>query len=142
MGIASEYLEADDLLIVVWHGPISGDDWEQFVLRRLADDPTWPPGKRRLADLTTLDPSLLSAADVETVIPHYRERLQNLAGSRQAIVATEGWELARTFERRIDQLGATTIVFNDVEAACAWLAIDPVSARQVIDRLRAGLREP
>ena len=142
MEIASEYLEADDLLIIVWHGLISGGDWEQFVVQRLADDPTWPPGKRRLADLTTLDPSNLSEADVEAVIPHYRDRVQNLVGSRQALVATEGWELARMFERRIDQLGATTIVFNDVEAASAWLVIDPASARRVIDRLRAGLREP
>lgn len=140
MGIANEYVEADDLLVVVWHGPVSGDEWARFVRQRLADDPSWPPGKRRLADLTTLDPSLLSTTDVETVTPLYGERLRNLAGSRQAIVATQGWDLARAFERRIDRLGATTVVFNDVEAACAWLAIDPVSTRRVIAILRSALR--
>jgi hypothetical protein len=142
MGIASEYLAADDLLVVVWHGPVSGGEWEEFVRRRLSDDPSWPAGRRRLADLTTFDPSLLSPTDVEAITPLYRDRLRNLVGSRQAIVATHGWEIAREFERRIDRFGATTVVFNDLEAASAWLGIDPVSTRQVITALRAGLRDP
>jgi hypothetical protein len=141
MGIASEYRDADDLLVVVWHGLVSGGEWAQFVRQRLADDPGWPNGKRRLADLTTLDPSLLSSTDVENVIPLYSARLRNLAGTRQAIVATHGWDLARDFERRIDRLGATTVVFNRVSDACEWLGIDEVAVSEVITRLRAALRD-
>jgi hypothetical protein len=140
MGIASEYLEAEDVLIVVWDGLVSPADWEQFVRQRLRDDPNWPSGKRRLADVTTLDPSLLTSADVDVVTGLYHDRMENLVGTRQAIVATQGWDLARDFERRIDRLGATTVVFNDVESACAWLGTDAGVTRGVIDRLRSGLR--
>ena len=141
MGIAAEYLEAEDLLIVVWHGLVSAEEWQQFVSRRIAGEASWPSGKRRLADLTTLDPSVLSTTDIDKVIPLYRERIGNLVGSRQAIVAGLAWDLARDFERRIDGLGATTVVFNDVEAACEWLGSDPASTREVIARLRQGLRD-
>ena len=141
MGIASEYLVADDLLVVVWHGRVSAEEWERFVRQRLADEPGWPLGKRRLADITTLDPSLLTSDDVETVTALYRDRLRNLAASRQALVASQGWDLARDFERRMDRLGATTVVFNHVEDACAWLGIELVATRQLISRLRAGIRD-
>ena len=138
--IANRYYESDDLLVIVGSGRVSGDEMERFVVEQLAADPSWPQGKRRLSDITTLDPSLLTLADVVTVTALFRERLQNLAGARQAIVASQGWELAREFERYIDRLGATTVVFNRVKDACVWLGIDPVLARQRIAALRAGLR--
>ncbi|HEY5013600.1 MAG TPA: hypothetical protein VIK61_12970 [Acidimicrobiia bacterium] len=56
--------------------------------------------------------------------------------------ASHGWDLARKYERNIDRLGATTVVFNSVEDACVWLGIDPISTRRVIDTLRAGFRNP
>jgi hypothetical protein len=140
MGIASEFLETEDLLIVVWHGTVSGDEWEAFARQRIAEDPRWPLGKRRLGDITTFEPSRMSPADVETVTDLYVDRLQNLVGSRQAIVASHAWDLARKFERNIDRLGATTVVFNRVADACAWLGIDPVAACQILATLRSGLR--
>jgi hypothetical protein len=88
MGIAAEYLETEDLLIVVWHGSISADEWERFVRDRLAETPDWPVGKRRLADITTLEPSRLSPAVVDTITDLYTDRLHNLVGSRLAIVAS------------------------------------------------------
>jgi hypothetical protein len=141
VGIAAEYVEADDLLVVVWHGLVSGAEWRQFVGRRVTTQESWPAGRRRLADLSTLDPSLLSTADIENVLPLYRDRIGNLIASRQAIVAALAWDLARDFERRIDGLGATTVVFDRVDDACHWLGTDPVSTRQVITTLRDSLRD-
>jgi hypothetical protein len=141
MGIASQYLENDELLVVVWHGRVSGAEWEHFAREQLAGDPNWPIGKRRFADITTLEPSLLSLADIETVTALFRDRVHNLAGSRQAIVATLAWDLAREYERHIDRLGSTTIVFNQFQTGCTWLGIDPVSTADVVATLRTRLRD-
>jgi hypothetical protein len=139
MTIATELL-SDDVLIVVWDGLVSGDHWEAHTRRRLADDPTWPSGTRRLADITTFDPSALTSPDITTVVELLRSRTSRLVGTRMAIVASGGWELAREFERQIDRLGTTTIVFNEVKSAANWLGIDVDVARATITRLRAQAR--
>ena len=55
MGIASDYVESDDLLVIVWDGQVSGAEWKQNVGRQVDDDPAWPRGRRR-----RLDPSRLA----------------------------------------------------------------------------------
>lgn len=140
MGIASDYVESDDLLVIVWDGQVSGAEWKQNVGERVDDDPAWPRGRRRLIDLTTLDPSELSSNDMEVVIAYGRERIHHVAGRRQAVVAVLAWDLAQEFARRSTELGATTIVFDRLEPACAWLGVDPASARPVARQLRAELR--
>jgi len=140
MAIATELLEPDDLLVIVWDGVVSGSDWEAHTRRRLADDPTWPSGTRRLADITSFDPSELTTPDVATVVELLRTRLSRLVGTRIAVVASSGWAIARDFERQIDRLGTTTIVFNEVKSAADWLGIDVDVARTTTRRLRAEAR--
>ncbi|HEY5014413.1 MAG TPA: hypothetical protein VIK61_17145, partial [Acidimicrobiia bacterium] len=114
--------------MIVWHGRVSGTEWKQNVDAQLGDDPTWPRGRRRLIDLTSLGPSDLSSADIETVISFGRERILD-TGSVQAVVASRrwdlAWDLAGEFARRSIELGSTTIVFDRVDWACAWLGVDP-----------------
>jgi len=140
MAIATELLP-DDVLIIVWDGVVSGDHWEAHTRQRLADDPTWPSGVRRLADITSFDPSALTSPDITTVVELLRTRTSKLVGTRLAIVASDGWQLARDFERQIDRLGTTTIVFNEVKSAADWLGIDVDTARATIKRLRAEAQD-
>ena len=140
MGIASDYVESDDVLVIVWDGQVSGAEWKQNVGERLEDDPAWPRGRRRLIDLTTLDPSAIGVSDIEVVVAFGRERIHHVAGRRQAVVAVLAWDLAQEFARRSTELGATTIVFDRLEPACAWLGVDPAAARPVARELRAALR--
>jgi hypothetical protein len=140
VAIASEYLEAEDLLVVVWDGMVPGEEWEAFARGRLAEDPDWPRGTRRIVDLTTLDPSSLSKADVEANASLYRDRAANMVGARTAIVASRAWEIATEYERRIDRLGSTTIVFNYLLEACGWLGVDQELVRGIVSRLRRELR--
>lgn len=140
MGIASDYVESDDLLVIVWDGQVSGAEWKQNVGQQVADDPAWPRGRRRLIDLTTLDPSEINSSDIEVVIAFGRERIHAVAGRRQAVVAVLAWDLAQEFARRSTELGATTIVFDRLEPACVWLGVDPAAARPVARQLRARLR--
>jgi hypothetical protein len=140
LGIASDYVESDDVLVIVWDGQVSGAEWKHNVGEQLEDDPAWPRGRRRLIDLTTLDPSEITVSDIEVVIAFGRERIHYVAGRRQAVVAVLAWDLAQEFARRSTELGATTIVFDRLEPACAWLGVDPATARPVARELRAGLR--
>ena len=139
MPIATE-LQPDDVLIVVWDGLVSGSHWEDHTRQRLADDPTWPSGTRRLADITSFDPSALTSPDIAVVVELLRSRISRLVGTRIAVVASAGWDLARDFERQIDHLGTTTIVFNEVKSAADWLGIDLDDARATITRLRNEFR--
>ena len=142
MGIASLYVEAEDVFVVVWDGSVSGTEWERVVDEQLDDDPAWPRGRRRLIDVTTFVPSELTAGDIATVIESARERIHAVAGRRQGVVASHAWDLAREFAERSTALGATTIVFDRLDDACAWLHVDPAVVRPVIARLRAELRAP
>ena len=139
MTIATQLLP-DDVLIIVWDGVVSGTHWEAHTRQRLAEDPSWPSGTRRLADITSFDPSALTSPDVTTVLELLRSRTSKLVGTKLAIVASDGWDLARDFERQIDRLGTTTIVFNEVKSAVDWLGIDLDVARATITRLRAEAR--
>jgi hypothetical protein len=139
MAIATE-LQPDDVLFIVWDGVVSGSHWEDHTRQRLADDPSWPSGTRRLADITSFDPSELTSPDIATVVELFRSRTSKLVGTRIAIVASDGWRLARDFERQIDRLGTTTIVFNEVKSAADWLGIDVDVARATLARLRSDAR--
>ena len=63
------------------------------------------------------------------------------SGVRNAIVASRAWSIATEYERRIDRLGSTTIVFNYLAEACGWLGLDPVLVRDVVTALRRDLRD-
>ena len=140
MPIASEFVEAEDLLVVVWDGIVTGEEWETFARDRIAAEPDWPLGSRRLVDVTTLDPSSLSPADVATNTDLYRDRTTRMVGARTAVIAAGAWDIATEWERSIDRFGSRTIVFNYLPEACGWLGLDPDLAREVVTRLRRELR--
>jgi hypothetical protein len=85
-------------------------------------------------------PIAIGVSDIEVVLAFGRERIHHVAGRRQAVVAVLAWDLAQEFARRSTELGATTIVFDRLEPACAWLGVDPAAARPVARELRAALR--
>lgn len=140
MGIASLYVDDEDVFVVVWDGTVSGEEWARVVDEQLNDDPAWPRGRRRLIDVTTFDPSELTADDIAAVIASARERIHTVAGRRQGVVAAHAWDLAREFAERSTALGATTIVFDRLDDACAWLHVDPAVVRPVVAQLRSELR--
>lgn len=140
MGISTRYVESDDVLVIVWDGAVSLGQWEEVARVQLSDESTWRQGRRRLIDLTTFVPSELNTTDVAHIVALTRARIRSVAGRRQAIVAPSAWDLAREFAHQSEQLGATTIVFDRIDPACAWLGIDPASVHPVLVELRAALR--
>jgi len=85
--------------------------------------------------------SALTPADAVAVADIYRAPQPDLVSVRQAIVSSHRHELARRFEREIDTLGSTTVVFTLLEHACRWLDVKPHVVSVVIAGLRAELRD-
>jgi hypothetical protein len=139
MGIAHRYLDSVDLLVTVWDGRISGSEWLALAQRHV-HEPGFAEGTRRLTDATTADISELTAADVEAVSAIYQQHGFEMRDVRLAIVARAGFELAQRAEHDYAELGARTIVFVDLNAACDWLGVDGEVVAPAIAGLREGLR--
>jgi hypothetical protein len=141
VGIARRSIEEDDLIVTVWDGPVTPDEWTGFTGRHLTD-PGARVATRRLTDVRTADTSQITFDDVESNTETNSSSEVRLAGVRLAIVAQHGWGIAHLVEVSMYKLGVTTVVFNDVHSACAWLALDRSVALRVIHELRQELRVP
>jgi hypothetical protein len=139
MGIAHRYLGDVGLLVTVWDGQVSAAEWLALA-RRHVSEPGFAAGTRRLTDATTADISAITPADVEAVTAIYHEHDFQMQEVRLAIVARAGFEIAQRAERDYSELGARTIVFVDLIAACDWLGVDPDVVAPAIAAVRADLR--
>ena len=139
MGIAHRHLDDVDLLVTVWDGQVSAAEWLELA-RRHVSEPGFAAGTRRLTDATTADISALTPADVEAVSAIYHEHEFEMQDVRLAIVARAGFEIAQRAEHDYAELGARTIVFVDLHAACDWLGVDAGVVAPAIAALREQLR--
>ena len=139
MGIAHRYVEAADVIVTVWDGLVTPAEWSEVVRRQLAG-PSSSRGKRRLTDTRTADPSSITASDVEAISATYERAEMETSGVKLAIVANKGWATAQQVETAMRKLGVSTVVFNDVHTACAWLGVDPDLVAATIHEIRQELR--
>jgi hypothetical protein len=139
LGIAYRYLDDADVIVTVWDGVVTAAQWSEAVGRQV-DSPAWLRGKRRLTDARTADTSAITAADVKTLSANYDLGVVNSVRARLAIVANEGWAIAQHVEAAMRALGISTVVFNDVHTACAWLGVDAGVVSTATNEIRQGLR--
>jgi len=140
VGIANRFVESMDLFVTVWDRVVGRDEWEAMARRQVADE-RWPYATRLLTDTTSFDPASLTREDVVAVATIFDENRRRLGGTKHAIIASRGWELARLFEVQIDPTGPTTIVFNYLEGACPWLGVEAGAVVGILDELRRDLRQ-
>jgi hypothetical protein len=144
LGIAYRFLDDADVIVTVWDGTVTPAEWADAIARH-GESPEWLKGKRRLTDARTADPSGITPEDVDAVSANYGPGIQ-ATDARLAIVASDGWALAQQVESTMRKLGLTTVVFNDVHTACAWLGVDAdlvsVATREIRQELRGARREP
>jgi hypothetical protein len=136
VGIARRSIESADLIVIVWDAKIDSAVWSQAVDGQVANQET---ASRRLTDVRTADSSTITEADVEAMATILGNNL-DVSGVKLAIVAAAGWNVAQQFEESTRKFGITTVVFNDVATACAWLGVDVAIASSAIDGLREQLR--
>ena len=138
MPIGNRVVESMDLFVTVWDRAVSRDEW-QATARRNVTDERWPFATRLLTDTTSFDPRSLTKEDITDVAALFARRL---TGTKHAIIASRGWDLARFFEGQVDLDGITTIVFNYLEGACPWLGVEAGAVVPILDEVRRELRQP
>ena len=139
LGIARKFVEGADLVVTVWDGAVTAAEWAEVVQGQVGDARAHD-GNRRLADLRTIDLSSITAADVEAITAAFQAVDIDRSRVRFAIVVDAGWGIAQRAEEHMGAQGATTVTFNDVYAACAWLGVDFTVALATITELRKDLR--
>ena len=118
---------------------VTGTEAEDHV-RRLFDDPNWPPGPLHLLDATTVTsaPTVANTKLVDLAV--------NAAETRRirfALVQHMGFDEATYFEREASEHGLSqVIVFNDLSTACTWLGLEVGRTRTVVADIRREIREP
>ena len=125
------------LSLVVWDGTISGDEAEDQV-RRLRDDPDWPPGPLHLLDTTSVTsaPNVANTKLVELLCEIAEDKV-----IRFAVVASGALAEATKFQTEATAAGVSqVVVFSDLSAACSWLDIDFDATRSTLADLRSTLR--
>jgi hypothetical protein len=139
MGIAYTSIARLGLIVEVWDGVVTIDDWRTHVDAYLAD-PERLTGRRSLVDLSTADASAISDADEAEIVAKYIPHASELTHRQSAAVAAQEFTPSVEFGRRIQRLGLNVIIFNELTVACTFLGIDPSEVQPVIRELRANLR--
>ena len=128
------------LIVEVWDGVITVDQWRAHVDRYLSD-PERLSGDRSIVDVTTADATAIGDADEAEVVAKYLPHASELAHRRSAVIAAREFKPSFEFGRRIERLGLKVIVFNELTGACTWLGLDSADVHGVIQDLRAHLRD-
>jgi hypothetical protein len=128
------------VIVEVWDGMITADQWRVHVDRYLSD-PERLSGDRNVVDLTTADATAIGDADEADIVAKYLPYTSELAQRRSAVIAAQEFKSSFEFGRRIERLGLKAIVFNELMGACTWLGLDASEVRPIIKDLRATLRD-
>jgi len=139
MGITYRHIPQHRLVVEVWDGVITVDQWRVHVQRYLSD-PALTALDGSLVDVSSADTSLLTDADEAEIVAMFVPRAFELAPMRNAVIAAREYEPSVAFGRRLEQLTLDVIVFNELTGACGWLRLDPVEVRPILQELRDTLR--
>ena len=139
MGITYRHIPQHRLIIEVWDGVITVDQWRTHLQRYLAD-PALAALDRSLVDVSTADTSLLTDADEAELVAMYVPHASDLAPMRNAVIAAREYEPSVEFGHRLERLNLNLIVFNELTGASAWLRLDPNEVRPILQDLRDALR--
>lgn len=119
-----------------WFGVTTAEEFRAHI-DRMTSDPDWPPRKlTHLVDLRlgSLDRSI-DAGVLKEAANAYGRHAPEMSRLRCAIVAGVAFHEAVQFERYISPHGTTVIVFNLMDAACAWLGLSAPEVERALSRM-------
>jgi len=136
------YLPRADLSLIVslWDGVVTADDWRHNLERMLAD-PAFSSTNVHLVDIRTADiDGTITEQDIKDIVEFLALHSVEITGWKGAILAGEEFPKTSIFERLIQPYGLTAAAFTFLDTACAWLGVDPGEAHQSLRILGARLR--
>jgi hypothetical protein len=138
MGIAYLNDARKRLTVTVWDGAVSASEWHDQVETLVASNDLLSCDLF-LGDIRCAD-DVSSIGDDDIIAVARRFALAAPRGAKIAIVATNLFSGAQTFEAQAMIAGVRTAVFIDVAPACEWLGVDLNAAEISIDLLRRRIR--
>ena len=139
MPIAYAYDEAQRLVVQVWVGEVIADQWRAWVSQRL-NDPNMVAAERILADVTRWTPHESIGQEVLREVAQRWGASGIMVGKPVAIVAETRPSNAQAIDNVLAQFEGKVIVLNDLDTACTWLGVDPVTTGQRVRQMAADLR--
>lgn len=132
-----DYVVAMDgaLVVEVWHGDITVDELyghrkEQAADRLIVD------GARILADIRRASFEGITENHMAAFAETYRATEATPRARTLAFVATDGFSMARTYEKASRTFLRNVVVFTSLATACKWLGIDVAIAANAIEAFR------
>jgi hypothetical protein len=138
MRIAYRYVEAANLLVTILDGDVAAAEVLEFAHRQVAD-PNFSRAQRRLTDARTAGRCAITDDDSDAISAIYRAAVANVR-VKQAIVGGNGAAPSRSTDGSHTN-GVTTIMFNDIDTAIAWLDLGSDTVLATITDIRSELRD-
>jgi hypothetical protein len=137
MGTAHLTDAIQGLTVAVWDGDVSAAEWREH-LDSVVGDTDLPACRLFLADIR-------GAADVSSIDDTHLDAMASRfagaapLGSRVAIVASNLFHGAQSYQSYTTSWGVETAVFLDLASACSWLRVDLETANLAIMRVRSHI---
>jgi hypothetical protein len=139
MGIAYRCDTRHGIIVSVWDGDVTFDELRDLIRCQLAD-PDWPGGRLGLTDARSARGiSAITDEQICEIAAMYRTQQAKISGVKYARVG-QGMQGVLRFQKAMGPSGPTTLVFDDLEAACEWLGIDVADVQPTLDDLCKEIR--
>jgi hypothetical protein len=139
MGIAYRCDTRHGIIVSVWDGDVTFDELRDLIRRQLAD-PEWPGGRLGLTDARSArGMSAITDEQIYEIAAMYRTQQAKISGVKYARVG-QGMQGVLKFQKAMGPSSPTTLVFDRLDDACAWLGITVDDVQTTLDELRQELR--
>jgi hypothetical protein len=123
------------LVVEQWTGTLTRDELVAHK-NRLSRDPSIRADASVLTDCRRSVVEIsLDAIDTLSEIDNDPEN-NSRVGRYAFLVNRDVYERVQRFSSQIARSGKSALIFNRLDAACRWLAIDPAIGRELIDSLK------
>ena len=140
MGILHLFDKQKNIIYIVWDGKVTAEDWLNQAQKLLAE-PDFPSISRLIVDAQTAsDTTSIGEKEIEAVAALFGTYQETLIKKRMAILANDLFGKASKFGNLVSRFGVSTVVFNRLDTACIFLALDSADTGQVLEQIRFQLR--
>jgi hypothetical protein len=140
MALAYRIVGTGKLSIAVVDGVVTGDEFYEFAHRQ-KDDPDWHAATLSLTDARGAAVPPVSLEELSAFAQAYAAMRKPDQRHQAAIVGGPNSPLAGRYSKLRTDGHTRTIAFNDLVAACIWLAVDAELVRATIAELRDEMQD-
>ena len=140
MNIGYVWDAEENLIISIWNGIVTFNEWRSNV-ERLLNDPKFSSTNKYLVDMRfgSADSSI-GKEQIQEMASLIESKVKKILNMKLAIVGTKEFEKSLLFRSFMQPEALAVIAFSDMRIACTWLEIDLAKTEEKINDLREKLR--